>query len=67
MNKSVIVLIGIVIAVAGIIYLIKSEEPLPDLVVETYFHNLEIPLYTPIGQAYETLPPGYLQTAQMRL
>jgi len=66
MNKSFIVLIVIVIAVAGIIYLIKSEGPLPDLVVETYFHNLDIPLYTPIGQAYETLPPGYLHTAQMR-
>ena len=66
MNKSVIILIVIVIAVAGIIYWIKSEGPLPDLVVETYFHNLDIPLYTPIGQAYETLPRVYLQTAQMR-
>jgi hypothetical protein len=66
MNKSLIILLVIALAVAGIIYWIKSEGPLPDLVVETYFHNLDIPLYTPIGQAYEVLPPVYPQTAQMR-
>ncbi len=66
MNKYFMIFVVIVVAAAGIFYWTKSAEPLPDLVVETYFHTLDIPLYTPIGQAYETIPPVYLQTAQMR-
>jgi len=67
--KYFIILIVVVVSLSGIIYLLKGGGPTEDLVVETYFHSLEVPDWTPMGLAYEAqekIPPVYLQLRNMR-
>ena len=67
--KYFILLIVIVVGVSGIIYLVKGGGPTEDLVVDTYFHNTDVPDWTPMGLAYEAqgkMAPGYLNLQQMR-